>query len=44
MLKKEKEYREWERTTVGNDPCEEFIQLVILSPDNGESFLLRINF
>ena len=38
MLKEEKEYREGERTAVGIDPCKEFLQLAILSPDGKKEF------
>jgi transposase len=38
MLIEEKEYREGERTAVGIDPCKEFLQLAILSPDGKKEF------
>jgi hypothetical protein len=38
MLIEEKEYREGERTAVGIDPCKEFLQLAILSPDGKREF------
>jgi hypothetical protein len=38
MLKQEKEYREGERTAAGIDPCKEFLQLAILSPDGKQEF------
>ncbi len=38
MLKQENEYREGERTAVGIDPCKEFLQLAILSPDGKQEF------
>jgi transposase len=38
MLIEEKKYREGERTAVGIDPCKEFLQLAILSPDGKREF------
>jgi transposase len=38
MLIEEKEYREGERTAIGIDPCKEFLQLAILSPDGKRKF------